>query len=94
MKERGKKEVAESGRRGIVSKVGMARRAVPNLRREAPFPEQERLQPMRFATPAWQAAAKVGRLRPPARHLRLGERGIPTHSFRRALPRRWHLRRL
>jgi hypothetical protein len=58
--------IAESGRRGIVSKVGMARRAVPNLRREAPFPEQVRLQPMRFATLAWQAAVKNGT--PAARH--------------------------
>ena len=47
-------------------KVGTARRAVPNLRREAPFPEQGRLQPMRLATPAWQAAVKNGT--PVARH--------------------------
>jgi hypothetical protein len=54
---------------GSLPKAGTARRAFPNFRREAPFPEQGRLQPMRFATPAWQAAAKAGRLR----------RGIPTN---------------
>ena len=46
---------------------------------------QRRPQPMCFATPAWQAAAKVGPRRPPARSLRLGERGGPTIVFRRVL---------
>jgi type IV secretory pathway VirJ component len=79
MKEEGKNQQPN----GSLPKVGTARRAVPNLRREAPCPQQGRLQSVRHATPAWQAAAKVGRLR----------RGIPTHSFRRALPRHWCVRR-
>jgi hypothetical protein len=38
-------------------------------------------------------AAKVGPRRPPARSLRLGERGVPTIYFRWALPRRLRVRR-
>ena len=41
--------------------------------------KKSRLQLMRFATLTWQAAVKVGPRRPPARSLRLGERGAPTN---------------
>jgi hypothetical protein len=37
-------------------------------------------------------AAKMGPRRPPARSLRLGERGVPTIFFRWALPRRLRVR--
>jgi hypothetical protein len=66
--------IAASGRRGILPKGRLAERSqISGAKRRV--------------RNRGGYAAKLGRLRPPARHLRL-RRGIPTYSFRRALPRR------
>ena len=68
--------------------VGSARRSGPKIQAQSAVceehansnavPKQRQLQPMRCASPSWQAAAKMGRL---------GDPSLPW-AFRWALPRR------